>query len=144
MAQAEIHEVLPVDKDKFFETVVRYEEYPKFVDGCASVKVERKGPGKARVTYLVQMMGKDVDYVLDHEEDPATGVVHWQLVESSIFKKNVGRWEIRPSGAGKADVRYSLDLEFKIPVPGFILNRLVKGSLPGMLRSFEGRAKGKA
>ena len=34
MAQAEIHEVLTVDRDKFFDAVTKYEEYPKFVDGC--------------------------------------------------------------------------------------------------------------
>jgi ribosome-associated toxin RatA of RatAB toxin-antitoxin module len=139
MAHAEIHEVIAVDKDKFYETVVRYEEYPKFVEGCTQVKVERKGPGKARVSYKVSLM-KDVNYTLDHEEDPANGVVRWTLVDSDFFKKNTGCWEIKPAGAGKSDVRYDLEVEFKIPVPGFVLNRLVKGSLPGMLRNFEKQA----
>lgn len=143
MAQAEINEVLPVDKDKLFEAVVRYEEYPKFVEGVQTVKVERNGPGKARVSYVVNVMGKEADYVLDHEEDAGAGTVSWTLVESSIFKKNVGRWNIRAAGAGKSDVTYRLEVEFKIPVPGFILNRLVKGSLPGMLKNFEMKASGK-
>ena len=140
MAHAEHREVLSIDKDKFFDTVVRYEDYPKFVEGCTSVKVERKGPGKARVTYYVSMM-KDIMYTLDHEEDKATGVVRWTLVDSDFFKANSGRWEIKSVSGGKIDVLYDLSVEFKIPVPGFILNRLVKGNLPGMVKSFAKQAQ---
>jgi coenzyme Q-binding protein COQ10 len=140
MANAEIHETLSVDKDKFFATVARYEDYPKFVEGVTKVHVERKGPGHARVTYNVSMM-KDIVYTLDHKEDAASGIMEWTLVESDAMKKNVGRWTIKSAGAGKTDVTYSVEIDFKIPVPGFILNRLVKGQLPAMLKSFEKQAK---
>ncbi len=140
MASAEFHELLSVDKDKLYSVITRYEDYPQFVDGCKSVQVERKGAGRARVTYHVSMM-KDITYTLDHEEDPASGKVLWQLVESDFFKKDTGRWELKQLGPGKTDVLYVLDVEFKIPVPGLILNRLVKGSLPSMVKSFEKRAK---
>jgi ribosome-associated toxin RatA of RatAB toxin-antitoxin module len=140
MAQAEFHEVLPVDKDKLFQVITRYEDYPQFVDGCSSVKVERKGPGKARVTYVVNMV-KEVEYVLDHEENPEQGTMSWSLVSSDAMKKNSGGWTLRSEGAGKTDVRYEVEVDFKIPVPGFILNRLVKASLPAMIKSFQARAK---
>jgi ribosome-associated toxin RatA of RatAB toxin-antitoxin module len=140
MAQAEVREVLTVDKNKLWDTITRYEDYPKFVDGCTAVKVERKGAGAARATYNVSMM-KDVTYTLDHKEDKDRGVIEWTLVESDFFKKNVGRWELRDAGAGKTDVLYALEVEFKVPVPGFILNGLVKKSLPGMVKSFEKQAK---
>ena len=141
MASAEFNEVIEVDKDKLFTVITKYEEYPQFVDGVTSVHVERKGPGHARVKYHVSMM-KDVQYTLDLHEDSATGVVHWTLVESDFFKKNDGRWEIKHSAPGKTHVKYILDVEFKIPVPGLILNRLVKGSLPSMVKSLQKRAKG--
>jgi ribosome-associated toxin RatA of RatAB toxin-antitoxin module len=139
MASAEFHQVLSVDQDKLFEAVTRYEDYPQFVEGCTGVKVERQGPGQARVSYNVSMM-KDIHYTLDHREDPASGVVEWSLVDSDAFKKNSGRWTLKAVGPGKTDVLYTVDVEFKIPVPGFILNRLVKGSLPSMIESFRKRA----
>ncbi len=140
MASAEIKEILPVDKDKLFEAIIRYENYPQFVEGCTAVKVERKGTGKARATYHVSMV-KDVTYTLDHLEDAEGGRVEWTLVESDFFKKNTGRWELKTAGKGKTEVFYSLDVEFKIPVPGFMLNRLIKGGLPSMLKNFEKQAK---
>ena len=140
MAQAEINEILTVDKNKLWDAIVRYEDYPKFVEGCTGVKVERKSSGHARATYNISMM-KDVTYTLDHKEDKDKGTVEWKLVDSDFFKKNVGSWKLKDAGPGKVDVTYSLDVELKISVPGFILNRLVKGSLPSMLKGFEKRAK---
>lgn len=140
MATAELHEVFPVDLNRLFSVITRYEDYPQFVTGCSGVKVERKAPGKARATYHVNMM-KEISYTLDHVEDQAAGTVQWTLVESDFMKKNQGRWILKSAGPGKTDVRYELEVEFKFPVPSLILNRLVKGSLGSMVKSFVDRAK---
>lgn len=142
MASAQIEDTIPVGKERFFEVVTRYEDYPQFVDSVTRVSVERKGPGQARVTYHVSLM-KDVTYVLDLKEDIEKGRVSWTLVESDVFKKNEGGWDITPNGEGAVKVRYFLDVEFKIPVPGFILKKLVSGNLPSMLKSFKERALGR-
>ena len=71
-------------------------------------------------------MSKDFTYTLDHSEDLKSGKVQWNLIESTLFKKNIGHWHLRESGNGKTDVHYKVEVEFKIPVPGFILNRLVE------------------
>jgi len=140
MAQAEVHEVLSVDKEKLLSVITHYEDYPKFVEGCTAVKVERQTPDCVRVAYRVNVMSQDVTYTLDHKENRETGRVEWTLVESNFFKKNNGKWDVKSAGSGKSDVTYSLDVEFKVPVPGFILSRLVKGSLPNMVKSFEKQA----
>ncbi|MGZ3688208.1 MAG: type II toxin-antitoxin system RatA family toxin [Bdellovibrionota bacterium] len=142
MAKAEFQDVFPVDKDKLFAVITRYEDYPKFVEGVQSVKVEKAASG-ARVSYKVSMM-KDISYTLDHVEDAPSGRVEWTLVDSDSFKSNSGIWELRSVGPGKTDVKYQLEVEFKIPIPGFVLNRLVKSQLPSMVKSFVERAtKGK-
>jgi ribosome-associated toxin RatA of RatAB toxin-antitoxin module len=141
VAQTEYRDVLAVDKEKLFSVITKYESYPDFVDGCKTVKVERLGPGKARVSYEVSVMSQDIHYTLDHYENLESGQVGWELVDSNLFKKNKGKWEIKPAGTGKTDVVYSIEVEFKVSIPGFILNRLVKGSLPGMVKSFEKKAQ---
>ena len=142
MAQAEIQETLSIDKDRLFGAIVGFEDYPQFVDGCKRVKVDRKADGKTIVTYFVSMM-KDIDYTLEHTEDQAKGKVTWKLISSDFLKKNVGHWEIKEAGPGKCSVKYVIDIEFNFPVPGFILGKLVKGTLPSMLKSFEKQAKKK-
>jgi ribosome-associated toxin RatA of RatAB toxin-antitoxin module len=139
MAKAEIHEIVSADKDKLFQAISRYEDYPQFVENCKSATVERKGSGKARVAYHVSLI-KDVHYTIDHTEDAAAGIVAWTLVESDTFKTNTGRWELKALGPGKTDVKYFLELDFKIFVPGMILNKLIKGPLTSMVKSFVDRA----
>ena len=140
MAKAQYSDVVAVDLEKLWLAITRYEDYPGFVEGCTGVKVERKGSGAVRCAYTVSMM-KEVRYTLDHVEDRAAGIVRWSLVESEFFKLNTGRWELKAAGPGKTAVTYEIEVEFKISVPGFILNRLVKGSLPAMVKGFERRAQ---
>jgi len=141
MAQAEFREVLSVDREKLFSVIEHYEDYPQFVDGCEAVSVERLSDEVIRVHYKVNIMSQDVRYTLDHKGNRETGKLEWSLVESNFFKRNKGCWELKPAGTGKTDVLYSLEIEFKVPVPGFILNKLVKNSLPGMVKSFEKQAR---
>jgi len=144
MAGAEFHEVKDVNREKLFEALRRYEDYPKFVEGMKTAKVDRSKSGQIRASYEVSMM-KDVAYTLDLKEEYTPGAevyrIQWSLVESDSFKKNNGTWELRDAGKGKTDVKYSLEIEFNFSVPGFILNRLVKGSLPSMVEGFCKRAK---
>jgi ribosome-associated toxin RatA of RatAB toxin-antitoxin module len=140
VAQAEIHEVLSVDSAKLAAAIVNYERYPEYVDGCSGAKVIKKENGKTVVRYTVNLI-KEISYTLEHTEDAASGRYSWHLLESDFLKKNSGSWQIKPAGSDKTDVHYTLEVEFKIPVPGLILNRLVKSSLPAMLRNFEKEAK---
>lgn len=140
MAKAELTKVLPLEQNDIFDTIVAYEEYPKFVTGCKKVEVQRKAPGQSRVTYHVSMM-KDLTYTLDHQEDREKGIITWKLVESDTLTANQGVWTLTSRGPKQTEVRYEIDIEFNIPVPGFILSKLVKGSLPSMIESFEKQTK---
>jgi ribosome-associated toxin RatA of RatAB toxin-antitoxin module len=148
MAKASLTEKMKVSKARYFKAVTNYASYPEFVAGCGSVDVKRERgneaapgkPGIARVTYAVEVMGQKLDYTLDHIEDIDAGTISWKLASSAFVKHNEGLWTIRETGSDSCEVTYDIDIEFKIPVPGFILNRLVKGSLPPMLKGFEDHA----
>src|SRR5262245_4872134 len=62
MASAQHREVLSVNRDRIFDTITNYEDYPNFVDGCTRVSVERGGVDadaaakEMRVTYEVSLM----------------------------------------------------------------------------------------
>ena len=65
MATADYQAVLPVDRDKLFTAITKYEDYPSFVDGCKSVKVERGELHSAKVTYEVSMIKDISSYLTD-------------------------------------------------------------------------------
>lgn len=140
MASAEIEETIPVSKKRLLEVICAYEEYPDFVEGVKSISVERVSDSEAHVTYEVNIM-KKVQYTLKTKEDLENGKISWTLAgESDFFTKNSGFWEIEPQGENTCFVRYGVDVEFKVPVPGFILKKLVKGNLPKVVENFKNRA----
>ena len=135
MATAKFEKDIKVDIKKLFQVIIRYEDYPKFVDGCTEVRVESRKPPKTRVFYKVSKM-KEIEYTLEHEELESEGVIRWTLVSSNAFKKNSGRWTLKDLGGGKVHVDYEVDIDFSIPVPGFVLKKLIAGSLPDMVQGF--------
>lgn len=138
MAKAEITQIVNVPMDQFFEVITDYDSYPKFVEGCKKVEVKRKkGSKTAEVKYHVSLM-KDLWYLLEQTEDKKNGKMSWKLIESDTLKGNVGSWTLVPTEDGKkTEVTYEIDIEFGVPVPGFILSKLIKTSLPSMIRGFE-------
>lgn len=138
MPSAEMDYSFSVSRDRLFDVIVKYEDYPDFVAGVTRTEVERLEAGLTRVTYHISMV-KDVVYTLEHREDREKGTVEWSLVDGSFFKKNSGSWKLTPQGDG-VDAEYRVDVEFSAPVPGFMVKKLVKGSLPSMMKSFEKQA----
>lgn len=139
MAEASKTVEVAVPRERFWDVIVDYPKYPEFVDGVSKVKILASGAGKTRIEYGINLLGKDISYTLDHFEDgPAT--MRWELVEGNILKANNGSWVLKDLGGGRTEVTYSLALEFKIYVPGMVLNGLVKSTLPKMIESFEKRA----
>lgn len=140
MAKAERTEVMSVDRDALFKVITDYEKYPEFVSGVKKAKLQSRSGSVAKVQYLIDLM-KEIDYTLDHLEDAAAGKVTWKLVSSALFKKNNGGWTLKSVGPGKTEATYSVEIEFGIPVPGFVLNQLIKSTLPAMMKGFEKRVK---
>lgn len=140
MPKFDLHESLAVDKDRVFRTVIRYENYPKFIYGVKSVEVERTSASTARVTYHLSIL-KDFVYTLDLVENEKLGTIKWSLVKSDLFKVNHGFWEIKDLGSGRSSVRYSLEFELKLPIPELVLKRLLKRKLSSIVKSLEKQAR---
>lgn len=139
MASGEIEKTLDINFDDLFNVISDFESYPGFVKGVKEVKIEKLSDKKARGVYQVSFM-KDFSYTLDLTTDREKGEISWTLIESDFFKKSDGSWTLKKKGEAQTEVRYWVDVEFKIPVPGFILKGLVKGDLPKMIASFEDEA----
>ncbi len=141
MAVAEYQELVDVGVESLLQVIQAYEEYPQFVDGCEGAQIKSRKPGGlVQVDYRVSLMGKDFTYTLEHRPKLDQQRIEWSLVDSQMFKLNSGFWQLEPRGSKKTQVLYSIQVEFKIPVPGMIINGLVKKSLPKLVASFARRS----
>jgi ribosome-associated toxin RatA of RatAB toxin-antitoxin module len=144
MAGAERKETVDVPLKDFFAVVSDYAAYPDFVTGMKSVRILANAPGSKQVEFDLEMM-KRVQYTLDIREtldaESGTGSILWTLHASDMFKANNGGWTLRAVSPTRTEVSYKLDLEFNIPVPGFVLKGLVANALPTAIKEFAERAK---
>lgn len=54
--------------------------------------------------------------------------VTWTLVESAVQSAQVGTYTLTPTDAG-THVRLDLEIGVKVPLPGFVLKKILKGAL---------------
>lgn len=135
MAGAKLNKEVEVSSKSFFEAVTDYLHYPDFVEGCSGAEIVNETATKKSVRYRVNLV-KELTYVLEHEQDPAGKWMRWKLVESDFLTKNSGLWKIQEVGPNLCKVDYEVDIEFKFPIPGFVLKKLIQSNLPKMVNNF--------
>lgn len=140
MARAERTEVFDVPLDKFYQAIVDYKAYPKFVDGVESTEVANESTDGATVTMNLNLI-KRISYTikLNHKKNQE---VNWSLVSGDMMKVNNGRWTLKDLGQARTEVTYSLEVELKgfLPGLGMIEKTLVNTNLPLTMKAFAKKA----
>ena len=141
MAQATRTEVVDIEINKLYSTLIDYAKYPEFVDGVNAIKVMAQNETTAKVEYSLNVI-KTFKYIINLKQEKPTKI-SWTLDSGDLFKKNNGEWKLKDLGNGKTEVTYSLELDFKLFAPSSILSALTEKNLPAMMQAFFKRAKGK-
>lgn len=140
MARAERTEVFDVPVDKFYQAIIDYKAYPKFVEGVDSTEVTNETPDGATVTMNLNLI-KKIAYTikLNHKKNQE---VNWSLVSGDLMKVNNGRWTLKDLGQARTEVTYSLEVELKgfLPGLGMIEKTLVNTNLPMTMKAFAKKA----
>lgn len=140
MARAERTEVFDVPLDKFYQAIIDYKSYPKFVDGVDSTEVSNESADGATVTMNLNLI-KKIAYTikLNHKKNQE---VNWSLVSGDMMKVNNGRWTLKDLGQARTEVTYSLEVELKgfLPGLGMIEKTLVNTNLPLTMKAFAKKA----
>jgi len=138
MAQASVSELVPCEASKFFSVIMDFERYPDFLPEVSDCKIVDSGDDYTDVEMTVTFI-KTAKYTI-RVRNETDKKVWWELVEGDLFKKNNGLWELEAVGS-QTQVKYSLEVDFKIFVPGMIAKKAVKVSLPAMVKNFKKRVE---
>lgn len=118
-----------------FDTICDFATYPKFLDGMKNVNVLDESDSTTVVEFTLDLFKRFV-YTLELTKQPPAKL-SWKLVEADMMKKNVGSWKLTKKKANLTQAEYSIDIDFKIWVPGPISDFLVNSSIPATLASFK-------
>jgi coenzyme Q-binding protein COQ10 len=140
MAKAQRTEVFDVCREKFYQAIIDYKNYPQFVDGMRTVEVSEETPKGALVKFNLSLI-KEISYTLKLSHD-APNEVSWSLISGDMMKVNNGKWTLKDLGNNTTEVTYSLEVELKgfLPGLGMIEKTLVSTNLPLNMKAFAKRA----
>lgn len=131
--------LIQAPSDEIMEVIVDYESYPDWAENIREVEVrETDEQGRAtRVWYRVDARVMEITYTLAytyHDEHRLT----WTLVEADQLNALEGEYLLEPEGEATR-VRYSLEVDLAIPVPGFLKKRAAKQIMETSLGELERR-----
>ncbi|HUZ44724.1 MAG TPA: SRPBCC family protein [Acidimicrobiales bacterium] len=126
-----------------FAVVTDFESYPQWAADIKAVTVEEAdAEGRAtRVTWRTAAFGRSTTYTLDYDYSEAPSAVSWKESRGDITSRLDGSYRFEELGGGETEVIYSLDVELRVPIPGFVKRRAESRIVATALREFKARVE---
>ena len=132
--------------ERCFVVVTDLERYPEWVADVKEVHVlERDAEGRpSLVRFRAGAFGRSTSYVLRYDYEDAPFAVSWTQQDGDLTDRLDGRYEFLPTADGGTEVMYHLEVEFRVPIPGFIKMRAQSRILATALRELRARVESSA
>ena len=128
-----------------YEVARDIERYPDWApDLKAANVVERDEEGRpSLVAFRAAAMGHSTSYTIRYNYSEAPRRLAWKLVEGDVARKLDGYYDFAPvSGKpDRTDVTYELEVELRMPLPGFVKRRAEGRIIHTALRDLKARVE---
>jgi len=130
--------------EQVMDAVAAIEDLPERSPSHNSAEIEsRHEDGRPkRVRAKVSAAGFSDEEVTDYSWDGLSSVT-WTLATSSVQSKQIGTYTLTPTDGG-THIRFDLEIDVKIPMPGFVLRRVLKGALDTGSKGFKKYVEGRS
>ena len=117
--------------------------YPQWAADIKEVTVhDRDEEGRPQlVTFRAAAFGRSTSYTLAYDYSQAPTVLSWVQTRGDITSKLDGQYVFEPSSSGGTEVTYHLEVEMKVPLPGFIKMRAQGRIMSIALRDLKARVE---
>lgn len=111
--------------DRVWSIASDFEQYPVWAKDVKDVVVRsRDDQGRpAEVEFRASALGRSTHYTLSYDYSKAPSVLSWRLLRGDIMRTVDGSYTFTPTADGGTEVRYDLDIELVVPLPGFVKRR---------------------
>ncbi len=114
--------------------------YPEWASGVKEVEVlEEDDEGRVvRARFVLEGFVKEIEYVLKYTHDRPS-LLSWVAEESDDLKMLEGSYQFGPTETGSTEVVYTLTVDTKFIIPGFIKRQAEKQIVTTALRGLRKR-----
>lgn len=129
--------------ERCFAIVADIERYPLWAADIKEVTVhERDGDGRPTlVSFRAAAFGRSTTYTLAYDYSDAPRVLAWRLTKGDITTRLDGSYVFEAAETGGTEVTYHLEVELRVPIPGFIKMRAQSRIMATALRDLKARVE---
>ena len=137
--------------EELFNILIDFEDYPSWSADIKAVQVLARDPqGRGtRVAYRAAAFGRSTSLTLVYDYREAPERLSWYQESGDLTRCYQGSYSFEAAdaseggdGADETEVVYQLNVDLKVPLPGFVKRR-AEGRLGGkVLRELKARAEG--
>lgn len=111
--------------ERCYAVVSDLERYPQWAADIKEVTIERRDDeGRPlEVTFRAGAFGRSTSYTLRYDYGQAPVTLAWKQIAGDLTAKLDGAYSFEPADAGGTEVTYVLEVELRVPLPGFIKRR---------------------
>jgi len=117
--------VVTATPEQCFAVVSDIERYPECAADIKQVVIERRDdegrPGEA--TFRAGAFGRSTSYTLSYDFSKGPRILAWKQTAGDLTSKLDGSYRFDAAGDGGTEVTYTLEVELRVPLPGFIKRR---------------------
>jgi len=119
------HRVVAASPEQCFAIVSDIERYPEWAADIKAVTVARRdGEGRpAEVTFRVGAFGRSSSNTLVYDYSDAPRTLAWKQITGDLTSRFDGAYRFEQAPDGGTEVTYTLEVELRVPLPGFIKRR---------------------
>ena len=126
-----------------FDVVTDFERYPEWAADVKAVTVEKRdSDGRpVEVAFRAAAFGRSTSYTLEYDYSAAPAELSWVQAKGDLTSRLDGRYEFVPTGDGDTEVVYSLSVELRVPIPGFVKRRAEGRIISTALKELKARVE---
>ena len=119
------HRVVAAPPEQCFAVVSDVERYPEWAADVKQVTVDsRDGEGRPlEATFRVGAFGRSSSNTLHYDYSGAPQALAWKQVKGDLTARFDGVYRFEAAADGGTEVTYTLEVELRVPLPGFIKRR---------------------
>ena len=138
--------VIRASPERCFAVVADIERYPEWITDMKEVTVhDRDEQGRPHlVTFRAAAFGRSTTYTLEYDFSQAPHILAWHLTKGDITTKLDGSYVFEPADGGGTELAYHLEIEIRVPIPGFIKMRAQSRIMTTALRDLKARVEAPA
>jgi ribosome-associated toxin RatA of RatAB toxin-antitoxin module len=132
--------------ERCFEVSADIAAYPEWAADIKEVTIDQRDEqGRPTlVTFRAAAFGRSTSYTLAYDYSNAPRVLSWVQTHGDITAKLDGQYVFAAGPDGGTEVTYHLEVEMKVPLPGFIKMRAQSRIMSIALRELRARVESTA